>query len=164
MLHGSLIGQVTSTPQVLTSPGGLLFSICAGNSVLDVLVTHELANKARRQLALERSTFVQIGHVHGGLLVASAFDLVTPGTPPLNMFNVSGRVSGWPEERQGELRVRLSVEAADLPSTLALTAPQHLPWLGSLQLEHDVQVIGELRQVDGTLVIAATRVERLLST
>lgn len=164
MLHGSLIGQVTSTPQVLTSPGGLLFSICAGHSVLDVLVTHELANKARRQLALERSAFVQIGHVHGGLLVASAFDLVTPGTPPLNMFNVSGRVSGWPEERQGELRVRLRVEAADVPSTLALTAPQHLPWLGSLQLEHDVQVIGELRQVDGTLVIAATRVERLLST
>lgn len=132
--------------------------------MLDVLVTHELANKARRQLALERSAFVQIGHVHGGLLVASAFDLVTPGTPPLNMFNVSGRVSGWPEERQGELRVRLRVEAADVPSTLALTAPQHLPWLGSLQLEHDVQVIGELRQVDGTLMIAATRVERLLST
>lgn len=164
MLHGSLIGQVTSTPQVLTSPGGLLFSIRAGRSVLDMLVTHELANKARRQLALDRSVFVQIGHVRGGLLVASAFDLVMPGTPSLNMFNVSGRVSGWPEERQGELRVRLRIEVADLPSTLALTAPQHLPWLGSLQLEHDVQVIGELRHVDGTLVIAATRVERLLST
>ncbi|MEF2278358.1 hypothetical protein V3W47_08590 [Deinococcus sp. YIM 134068] len=164
MLHGSLIGQVTSAPQVLTSPGGLVFSLDVGDSVLDVLVTHELANKARRQVVPECHVFVQVGHVHGGLLVASAFDLVMPGTPSLNMFNVSGRVSGWPEERQGELRVRLSVEAADLPSTLALTAPQHLPWLGSLQLEHGVQVIGKLRHVDGTLVIAATRVERLLST
>lgn len=50
MLHGSLIGQVTSAPQVLMSPGGLLYSVDVGDSVLDVLVTHELANKARRQV------------------------------------------------------------------------------------------------------------------
>lgn len=163
MLHGSLIGRVTSAPGVSTSPGGLIFSVDVGDSVLDVLVTHELANKARRQVVPECFVFVQVGHVHGELLVAAAFELVTPGASPLNVFNVAGRVSSWPEERQGELRVKLSVGTAGPPATLALTAPEHLQWLGSLQVEHDVQVIGELSRVDGVLVMAATRVERLVS-
>ncbi|GAA5512290.1 hypothetical protein Dcar01_01004 [Deinococcus carri] len=161
MLHGSLIGRVTSAPRVPPSPGGLVFSVSVGNSILDVLVTRELANKARRQITPQCDVFVQIGHMHPGFLVAIAFDLVTPGSLPLNMFNLAGRVSSWPEERQGELRVRLCVNAADAPATIALTAPQHLHWLGSLQIGHSVQVIGELLRIDESLVMTATRVERL---
>lgn len=163
MLHGSLIGQVTSTPQVLMSPGGLSFSISVGSSMLDVLVTHELANKARRQAVPECFVFVQVGHVEDGRLVATAFELVTPGSNPLNVFNVAGRVSNWPEERRGELRVWLNVEALDVPTAIDLTAPQHRQWLGSLQIEHRVQVIGALSRAEGHLVMAATRVERVLN-
>ena len=134
-----------------------------GDSVLDVLVTHELANKARRQVVPGCHVLVQVGHVHGEWLVATAFDLVKPGPSSLNVFNVAGRVSSWPEERQGELRVKLSVEAVGTPATIALTAPGHLQWLGSLQVGHGVQVIGGLSRVDGALVMSATRVERLLS-
>ncbi|GAA5501021.1 hypothetical protein Dxin01_00752 [Deinococcus xinjiangensis] len=155
MITGSLIGKVTTRPQAI-GRAGQVFNISTGECQLAVLVTHELASKAMRQLECGKTVFLRVDHIADGHLHVCALEVLQNGTSLWNTFTVCGEVAAWPTA-EPQVEVQLAVDTMNL----VLRTHDKSSGLGAVAPQDQVQAWGHLRCEGDEFILEADHLERV---
>ena len=157
MLHGCLVARIVSAPLRLAS-AGQTFVVQTPHGDFDMLSTHDLASKAKRQIKPGLGIFMVISGIADDHLTLSAFDIVQPELTGWNLFSVCGPVVSWPDSHAQGPHVNLQLARQQL----RLLAPEQREWLNSLDVADEVQAWGRLeRSEDRQYRLIAERMERV---